>query len=91
MNFAKCRNVVNLALFVFTKCRNFRLQQLHMSWRNENEMKLDNQSHEDRHKEIEGGMLYNVKKHEPYLDVEYEEGKTLTLFNQMKKKMFIFQ
>ena len=32
-------------------------------------MKQDNQSYEDRYKKVEG----NIKKHEPYLDIVYEE------------------
>ena len=51
----------------------FRLLQLYMPWRNENELKQDNQSYEDRYKEVEGDILCNIKKHEPYLDINYEE------------------
>ena len=50
-----------------------RLLQLHMPWRNENELKQENQSYEDRYKEVEGDILCNIKKHEPYLDIDYEE------------------
>ena len=50
-----------------------RLLQLYMSQRNENELKQDKQSYEDRYKEIEGDILCNIKKHEPYLDINYEE------------------
>ena len=51
----------------------WRLLQLHMAWRNENEFKQDNQSYEDRYKEVEGDILCNIKKHESYLDIDYEE------------------
>ena len=44
-----------------------------MPWRNENELKQDNQSYEDRYKEVQGDILHNVKKDEPYLDINYEE------------------
>ena len=44
-----------------------------MSWRNENELKLENQCYEDRYREVEGDILCNIKKHEPYLDIDYEE------------------
>ena len=44
-----------------------------MPWRNENELKQDNQNYEDRYKEVEGNILCNIKKHEPYLDIDYEE------------------
>ena len=50
-----------------------RLSQLYMSWRNENELKQGNQSYEDRYKEVEDDILCNIKKHEPYLDINYEE------------------
>ena len=50
-----------------------RLLQLFMSWRNENELKQDNLGYEDRYKEVEGNILCNIKKHEPYLDIDYEE------------------
>ena len=44
-----------------------------MPWRNENELKQDNHSYEDRYKEVEGDILCNIKKQEPYLDINYEE------------------
>ena len=44
-----------------------------MLWRNENELKQDNHSYEDRSKEVEGDILCNVKKHKPYLNIDYEE------------------
>ena len=50
-----------------------RLLQLYMSWKNENELKQGNQSYEDRYKEVEDDILCNIKKHEPYLDINYEE------------------
>ena len=53
--------------------RYLRLLQLYMPWRIENELKQDNQSYEDRYKEVEGDILCNIKKHEPYLDINYEE------------------
>ena len=46
-----------------------------MPWRNENEPKQDNQIYEDVEgdKEVEGDILCNIKKNEPYLDIDYEE------------------
>ena len=44
--------------------------QLYMPWRNENELKQDYQSYEDRYKEVEGDVLCNIKKREPYLDTD---------------------
>ena len=50
-----------------------RLLQSYMPLRNKNELKQENQSYEDRYKEVEGDILCNIKKHEPYLDIDYEE------------------
>ena len=44
-----------------------------MPWRNENELKQDNQSYEDRYKEVDTDILSNIKKHELYMDVDFEE------------------
>ena len=44
-----------------------------MPWGNENELKQDSQSYEDRCKEDEGDILCNIEKHEPYLGINYEE------------------
>ena len=44
-----------------------------MPLRNKNELKQGNQSYEDRYKEVEGDILCIIKKHEPYLDTDYEE------------------
>ena len=44
-----------------------------MSWKNENELKQDNQSYEDRYKEVDTDILSNIKKHELYMDVDFEE------------------
>ena len=50
-----------------------RLLQLYMPCRIKNELKQDNQSYEDRYKEVKGDILCNIMKHEPYLDIDYEE------------------
>ena len=80
MSLVKCRNVVDLALFVFTVSKlkspeehYLRFIQLYMHWRNENELRQENQSYEDKYKEVEGNSLCNLKKHELYLDIDYEE------------------
>ena len=96
MSLVNCRNVVDVALFVFTKFPSpeehyFRLLQLYMPWRNENELKQKNQSYEDRYKEVEGNILCNIKKEEHYLDIDHKNCKTSTFFNQMKKIMQNFQ
>ena len=67
-------------LLVFTKFLDWKAQksitwdlQLYEPRRNENDLKQDNQSYEDRYKEIECYILYDIKKHEPYFDIDYEE------------------
>ena len=49
------------------------LLQLYMPWRNESQLKEDTQSYEDKYNEVESDILCNIKKHEPYLDIDYEE------------------
>ena len=49
-----------------------------MPWRNESELKQDNKSYEDRYKEVEDDILCNITKHEPYLDIDYEELKNFS-------------
>ena len=44
-----------------------------MPWKNKIEMKLDNQSYEDRYNKVEGDIFCNLKKYQPYLDIEHEE------------------
>ena len=50
-----------------------RLLQLYMPWRNESKLKQDNQSYEDRYKEVESDILFKIKKHELYMDTDYEK------------------
>ena len=50
-----------------------RLLQLYMPWRNEEGLKRDTQSYEDKYNEMKSQISYNVDKHEPYLDIDYEE------------------
>ena len=56
-----------------------RLIQLYMPWRNEEELKHDNHSYEDRYKEVEDDILCNISKHEPYLDIDYEELQNINI------------
>ena len=44
-----------------------------MPRRNEKESKQNNQSYGNRYKEVESDILSNIKKHEPYLDIDYED------------------
>ena len=64
----------------------FRLLQLYMPWRNKNESKLHNQIYGDRYKEIEGDILCNIKKHERYLDIGYEELRNFDFVQSDAKK-----
>ena len=74
MSFVKCRNIVGLvSQSVQTEKYCLRLLQLYMPWRNENELKQDNQNYEDRYKDVEGDILCNIKKYEPYLVIDYED------------------
>ena len=50
-----------------------RLLQLYMPWRNESELKEDNQNYEDKYNEVEKEIKCNKDKHEPNLEIDYEE------------------
>ena len=63
------------------------LLQLYMPWRNENELKQGNRIYENRYKEVDGDMLCNIQKHEPYLDKGYKELQNFNFVQQMKKIM----
>ena len=39
----------------------------------ENELRQDSDSYEDMYKEVKGDSLCNIKEHEPYFDIDYEE------------------
>ena len=49
------------------------LLRLYMPWTNESELKQGSKSYEDRYKEVENDIMCNITKHEPYLDIDYEE------------------
>ena len=68
-----------------------RLLQLYMPWRNENELKQDSHSYEDKYKEVESDILCNINKHEPYLDIDYEELHNFDVVIRRREKiMMIF-
>ena len=50
-----------------------RLLRLYMPFTNENALKQENLSYEDRYEEVEENVLCDTKKHEPYLDIDYAE------------------
>lgn len=56
-----------------------------MPLKNKNELKQDSQSSGDRYKEVEDDILCNIKKHEPYLDIDNEELQNL--FSQIRKRI----
>ena len=64
-----------------------RLLQLCMLWRNENGLKQENKSYEDRYKEVEGDILCNITKHEPYLDIDYEELQNFNFVQSDKRNI----
>ena len=61
-----------------------------MPLRNENKLKQDNQSYEDRYKEVAGDILCNIIKHELYLDIDYQF-QNVDFVQMMKKIMLNFQ
>ena len=50
-----------------------RFLQLYMPWRNENVLTQDNRGYKERYKQVEVGIWCDMKKHEPYLAVDYED------------------
>ena len=63
-----------------------RLLQLYMPQRNESELKEDNKSYEDRYKEVEDDIISKVTKHEPYLDIDYEELENFSFVHSDEEK-----
>ena len=63
-----------------------RLLQLYMTWRNEKELKQENQSYEDKYKETEGDILCNIMKHEPYMDIDYNKIAKLLLYSIRQRR-----
>ena len=49
-------------------------------------MKPDNQSYEDRYEDVEGGIFCNIRRHEPYLDIDYEELQNIGFVQSDKKE-----
>ena len=57
-----------------------------MSCRNENDLKQDNQSYEDRYKEVEDDILCDIKKHKPCLHIDYEELQNFNIIESDDKE-----
>ena len=62
-----------------------RLLQLYIPWRNESELKQVHQCYKDRYKEIEADILHNIKKHELYLDIDYEELQNFSFVQSLEE------
>ena len=80
MSLVKCRKTQPYVIRFYkvsklenTKEHYLRLLHLYIPWRNENELKQDNWSYEDRYKDVEGDILCNVKSHESYMYIHYQE------------------
>ena len=50
-----------------------RIVQLYLPWRNEDELKHQDGTYESKYKEVENEISVNIKRHEPYVDIDYEE------------------
>ena len=50
-----------------------RIVQLYLPWRNEDELKHEDGTYESKYKEVENEISVNRKRHEPYVDIDYEE------------------
>ena len=50
-----------------------RILQLYMPWKNEGELKHEDGTYETKFKEVESDILDNLKKHEPYVDIDYDD------------------
>ena len=50
-----------------------RLLQLYMPWRDENLLKDSTQSYEEKYIEVEDDIEENIKKHEPFVAIDYDD------------------
>ena len=44
-----------------------------MPWRNENELVNNKQSYEEKFKEVEHLINSSIKRHEPFIHIEYDD------------------
>ena len=44
-----------------------------MPWRQESYLKHEDGTYEGKYREVENEIFENIKRHEPYLDFDYEE------------------
>ena len=54
-----------------------RLLQLYMPWRDETQLKMIDQSYEERYMEVKEECEENLQKHEPFTPIDYEELENL--------------
>ena len=52
-----------------------------MSWRQENDFKHENGKYKSKYKEVQNEIVENAKRHEAYLDVDYEEMESYNFLN----------
>ena len=68
-----------------------RLLQLYKPWSQESDLKHEDGTYRSEYKQIENQTFENVKRHEPYLNTDYEELKScnfLNLDNESDNKEF---
>ena len=67
IRFHKVTKLKNSELFFL------RVLQLYMPWRSEDELKGDFDTYEEKYDEVESLIKPNVEKHEPYIDLDYDD------------------
>ena len=67
IRFHKVTKLKNSELFFL------RILQLYMPWRSEDELKGDFETYEEKYDEVESFIKPNVEKHEPYIDLDYDD------------------
>ena len=50
-----------------------RILQLYLPWRDENDLKHDDGTYATKYEEVESDILDNIKRHEPYLQIDYDD------------------
>ena len=52
-----------------------------MPWRQESYLKHEDGTYEGKYREVENQIFENIKRHEPYLDFDYEELESCNFLN----------
>ena len=50
-----------------------RILQLYFPWRKERDLKNEIQTYEEKYHDVENHILSNLRKHEPNIEIDYEE------------------